>query len=70
MKFNDTAQRVIVFVMTLMLTLFIGTAILVGAFDLAPSVAAGLSLLLGIVLAGSGSAYEPTRRFFSSIFIP
>lgn len=62
-------RAAVAFVMIGFLTLFVGTSVMVGAFDFEPRraalIAAGLAAVLGVL----GGSFGPTRRFFAGLVI-
>lgn len=68
MSAQNKVRFVMAFAMILVLTLFVGTSILVGAFDMRPREAAFDALIAGVVLGAAGASVSATRKFFSSIW--
>ena len=65
---QEPARGAFAFVVVFFLLMFVGVAVLVGAFDIDPRRSALLSLAPAIILGVAAAVIRPTRRFFASMF--
>lgn len=59
----------VAFVMIGFLTLFVGTSVMVGAFDFEPRRAALIAAGLAALLGARGASFGPTRRSFAGLVL-